>query len=326
MTSENLAPAAEKPFVLAHLSDPHLSDMGAVRFRHLFSKRLYGYLRWQLHRGTEHHGAVLSALLDDLKHQRPDHVALTGDLTHLSLPAEFQTARIWLESIGRPHQVTVIPGNHDAYVPTEWHRSHAHLADYMLSDDAPAPTGPSAGVDSVFPSWRVRGPIALIGICTAHPSAPYLAVGSIGRDQLRRLEKVLDQAARRNLFRVILIHHPPAAGTVSWRKRLTDAAEFQALVQRYGADLILHGHAHRAARNRLPVPGGSVRVVGAPSASAIGRSHQRMARYYLYRIARADEGWSVELTVRIYDPAAKAFVAESAENFSTANRAIRIPR
>jgi 3',5'-cyclic AMP phosphodiesterase CpdA len=324
MTPENHPPAdsgsaaGKKPFVLAHLSDPHISNMGAVRFRDLFSKRLYGFLRWQLHRGTEHQGAVLSALIDDLKHHRPDHVALTGDLTHLSLPAEFQNARKWFQSIGTPHQVTVIPGNHDAYVPTQWRHTHAHWTDYMLSDDAPAPTGPSTGVYSVFPSWRVRGPIALIGICTAHPSAPYLAVGSIGEDQMQRLEKILDQATRRNLFRVILIHHPPAAGTVSWRKRLTDAAEFQALVQQYGADLILHGHAHRAARNQLPVPGGNVQVVGAPSASAIGRSHQRMARYYIYRIAPGSGGWNVDLTVRIYAPEQKVFITESQEQFRTA--------
>jgi 3',5'-cyclic AMP phosphodiesterase CpdA len=316
------SPAGKKPFVLAHLSDPHISNMGAVRIRDLFSKRLYGFLRWQLHRGTEHHGAVLSALLDDLKHHRPDHVALTGDLTHLSLPAEFQNARKWFQSIGPPQQVTVIPGNHDAYVPTQWRHTHAHWTDYMLSDDAPAPTGPSTGVYSVFPSWRVRGPIALIGICTAHPSAPYLAVGSIGEDQMQRLEKILDQATRRNLFRVILIHHPPAAGTVSWRKRLTDAAEFQALVQQYGADLILHGHAHRAARNQLPVPGGNVQVVGAPSASAIGRSHQRMARYYIYRIAPGSAGWNVDLTVRIYAPEQKVFITESQEQFRTSNKSI----
>jgi 3',5'-cyclic AMP phosphodiesterase CpdA len=330
MTDENYPPAdshpsaGNKPFVLAHLSDPHLSDMGAVRVRDLLCKRIYGYLRWQLHRGTEHHGAVLSALLDDLKHHRPDHVALTGDLTHLSLPAEFENARKWFQSIGPPHQVTVIPGNHDAYVRTAWGQTHAHWTDYMLSDDAPAPTVPSTGVYSVFPSWRVRGPVALIGVCTAHPSAPYLAVGSIGGDQMQRLEKILDQATRRNLFRVILIHHPPAAGTVSWRKRLTDAVQFRALIEQYGADLVLHGHAHRAARNQLPVPGGSVQVVGAPSASALGRNHQRMARYYIYRIASNSGGWNVALTVRIYDPATKAFVTEAEEQFSTANQANNI--
>jgi 3',5'-cyclic AMP phosphodiesterase CpdA len=141
-------------------------------------------------------------------------------------------------------------------------------------------------------------------------------VGGIGADQLQRLEETLAQAARSNLFRVVLIHHPPAAGTVSWRKRLTDAARFRALIEQYGADLVLHGHSHRASRNQLPVPGGNVQVVGAPSSSALGRSHRRMARYYIYRIASADEGWRVRMTVRIYSPTEKAFVTESQEEFN----------
>ena len=160
----------------------------------------------------------------------------------------------------------------------------------------------------------------MIGVCTAHPSAPYLAVGGIGAAQMQRLEEILAQAAGSGLFRVVLIHHPPAVGTVSWRKRLTDAARFRDLLKQYGADLVLHGHAHRASRNQLPVPGGSVQVVGAPSASALGRTHRRMARYYIYRITPADEGWEVELTVRIYSPAASAFVTENQEQFNMPKR------
>ena len=316
------APAGHKPFVLAHLSDPHISNMRVVRLPDLLNKRIYGYLRWKLHRGTEHRGPVLPALLKDLRHHQPDHVAVTGDITHLSLPAEFESTTKWLRSIGPPDQVTVIPGNHDAYIATEWSSTHAHWIEYMLSDEAPAPAQLPDGIYSIFPTWRVRGPLALIGVCTAHPSAPYLAVGGIGAGQLLRLEEILAQAARSNLFRVVLIHHPPAAGTVSWRKRLTDAVQFRALLQHYGADLVLHGHAHRASRNQLPVPGGSVQVVGAPSASALGRTDRRMARYYLYRITPADGGWDVAMTVRVYSPAASAFVTETEENFGTANRAI----
>ena len=314
------APDSKKPLVLVHLSDPHIANMRTVRLLDLFSKRAYGYLRWRLQRGGEHRGPVLSAMLEDLRQHRPDHVAVTGDLTHLSLPTEFEAAVKWLRSIGPPDRVTVIPGNHDAYVATEWASTHAHWTDYMLSDEAPAPTEPPDGVCSIFPSWRVRGPLALIGVCTAHPSPPYLAVGGIGADQMQRLEEILAQAAGSGLFRVVLIHHPPAAGTVSWRKRLTDAARFRDVLKQYGADLVLHGHAHRASRNQLPVPGGSVQVVGAPSASALGRTHRRMARYYLYRITAADRGWNVGLSERMYDPAANALVTENQEQFDMPKR------
>ena len=30
---------------------------------------------------------------------------------------EIDAARIWLEALGTPHDVSVVPGNHDAYVP-----------------------------------------------------------------------------------------------------------------------------------------------------------------------------------------------------------------
>jgi len=317
MTAENHPPAdsgssaGENRFVLAHLSDPHISNMGAVRIRDLFCKRLYGFLRWQLHRGTEHHGAVLSALLDDLKHHRPDHVAVTGDLTHLSLPAEFKNARKWLQSIGSPQQVTVIPGNHDAYVHTDWHKTMAHWTEYMLSDIPQDNDHNIKNMDRIFPCLRIRGRVAIIGVCTAQPSAPHLAVGSIGTLQLHRLEKILSQTARQKYFRVLLIHHPPVSGTVSWRKRLTDAPALQSLLARFGAELILHGHAHRAHQGYLKTPSGSVPVMGAPSITAVDRQPDRRARYYIYHISPGDDDWNVRLQVRIYSPDENRFIRES---------------
>ena len=127
-------PAAASPYTLAHISDPHFACMDAVRPRHLMSKRLFGYLRWKLHRGSEHGSRVLPALEADLALTKPDHIAVTGDLTHLGLSAEFKKARQWLQKLGSPAQVTVIPGNHDAYVKLDWHQTMAHWTDYMIPD------------------------------------------------------------------------------------------------------------------------------------------------------------------------------------------------
>ena len=41
---------------------------------------------------------------------------MTGDLVNISLPGEYAPALAWLESLGSPHDVTLVPGNHDAYV------------------------------------------------------------------------------------------------------------------------------------------------------------------------------------------------------------------
>ena len=47
----------------------------------------------------------------------PDHIAVTGDLVNLALDDEVEAARGWLETVGPPDLVSVVPGNHDAYVP-----------------------------------------------------------------------------------------------------------------------------------------------------------------------------------------------------------------
>jgi len=311
----NDASSAEPSITLAHLSDPHIACMNAIKVQDLLSKRIFGYLRWKLHRGAEHGSGVLAALQSDLAQTKPDHIAVTGDLTHLSLPAEFIKAEQWLQSLGPPDRVTVIPGNHDAYVKTAWRQGWSHWTDYMRGDNAGIDDQTVRNPDGIFPSLRIRSPMALIGVCTAQPSAPHLAIGSISAGQLRKLEAILAQTSRQQLFRVVLVHHPPAPGTVSWRKRLTDAPALRSLIARYGAELILHGHSHRALRHHLKTSTGSVPVMGAPSASALGRTPERRARYYIYRIAPAADGWNVELTVRVYSLDKNSFITERAQQF-----------
>ena len=306
-----VAPTNRTPLVLAHLSDPHFASISDIRARQLANKRLYGYLKWKLHRKAEHRETILAALQDDLKRTRPDHIAVTGDLTHLSLPAEFQKARQWLQTLGPPTDVTVIPGNHDAYVETDWNQTFALWIDYMLSDEARIGDHSPLNMDNIFPSLRVRGRTALIGVCTAQPTAPYMAVGSVGAGQMKKLETILARTGKQRLFRVLLIHHPPAPGSVSWRKRLKDSSALCTLLARHGAELILHGHAHHTAQTYLRIPLGKVPVVGAPSASALGRTRRRRARYYIYRISPNENGWDVRCSVRVYSPEKSRFIAEN---------------
>ena len=107
-----------KPFVLAHLSDPHLGPLPRPGARELASKRLIGYINWRRNRHRIHRRDALDAITRDLRGEQPDHVAVTGDLVNIALPAEFVHARHWLEVLGRPADVSVVPGNHDAYVAT----------------------------------------------------------------------------------------------------------------------------------------------------------------------------------------------------------------
>lgn len=309
-------------FTLAHLSDLHLSPPDDVKIGELLNKRIYGYLNWQLRRGAEHRGEVLEALLRDLQRTEPDHIAITGDLTHLGLPREFQKAASLLSSLGPPSKVTVIPGNHDAYVGGDWTTTFGLWKDYMLSDAAYLHEQAGTNSGSTFPSLRVRGLAALIGVSTARPSAPFLAVGSIGRVQLRKLERILVEAAQQRLFRIVLTHHPPVHGTVSWRKRLTDDSEFRSVLARCGAELILHGHAHRDSLKYCETPSGRAPAVGVPSSSSLGLKPHRRARYNLYRVTRAGDGWKVVMSVRLYSPVEVSFTHESENQLTISPPAI----
>jgi len=300
----------EEVFRLIHLSDPHLFSITNVRLRELLNKRVYAYFSWRLHRQAEHCGEVLAALLKDMQSLKPDHIVLTGDLTHMGLPSEFRQAQEMLQSLGPPSKVMVIPGNHDTYVATAWERTFRLWSDYLASDADHCFPEAAKARNIVFPTLRVRGPIALIGVSTACPTIPFLATGSIGKVQMKKLENILDETRRRHLLRVVLIHHPPVPGAVSWRKRLTDQAAFQALLARHGAELILHGHTHRTYLGHLETPGGRVFSIGVPSASSLGRTAHRRARYHVFRLIRTESGLEMLLTVRVYSPTKQRFIDE----------------
>jgi 3',5'-cyclic AMP phosphodiesterase CpdA len=279
-------------FVLAHLSDPHIPPLPRPRLAELAGKRLLGFVNWRLRRRALHRADVLAAVVDDLKAAQPDHVVVTGDLANIALPAEFGPARAWLDRLGTPHDVTVIPGNHDAYVRATGAHALQYWAPYMRGDDGHA--------SSDFPFVRRRGPLALIALSSALPTGLFMATGRLGREQLSLLAKHLRRLAAEGAFRVVLIHHPPA-GVRPWHKRLTDAKALLDVLQAHGAELVLHGHDHCRSVLRLAGPGASIPLVGVPSASA---NEHGPAGYNLYRIDGSAGRWHCEMIARGFHPEA----------------------
>jgi 3',5'-cyclic AMP phosphodiesterase CpdA len=279
-------------FTLAHLSDPHLPPLPSLRLRDLAGKRALGYLNWTRNRQKVHKRDVLDTLVSDLQAQRPDHIAITGDLVNLALEAEFAPSRAWLESVGPPDRVTVIPGNHDAYVRATQHRFAQAWGNYLDSDDA-------AGGGVTFPSLRRRGPLALISVSSAVPTPPLMATGRLGRTQLDALGRVLEQLSAEQSFRVLLIHHPLRSD--SRAKRLTDSSELLALLKQHGVELILHGHDHVHSTIWVDGPKGSIPAIGVPSASAVAHGRYPAAAYNLFSIKRDGAAWRCEQTVRGVD-------------------------
>jgi 3',5'-cyclic AMP phosphodiesterase CpdA len=277
--------------VLAHLSDPHL-PLPRPRLSELAGKRALGFLNWHRGRRHEHRFEILETIVRDLEANAPDHVAVTGDLVNIALPGEFAPALDFLARVGPPDRVTFVPGNHDTYVRATMEHSNRHWGEYMRGDDpADAPAGR-------FPFVRRRGPVALVGLSTAAPTAPFMATGKLGPDQLRELGARLAGLAAEGVFRVVLLHHPPAPFEADRLRKLTDAAAFRQVLREHGAELVLHGHTHVHSLAWLDGPAGRIPAVGVPSASAsLAEDHER-ASYNLYRIEGRPGGWRCEAISR----------------------------
>jgi len=320
-------------FTLAHLSDPHLAPLPRPSLIELISKRVTGYINWQRRRRFIHDADVLAKMVADLKTQAADHIAVTGDLCNIALPEEFVRGATWLQSLSAPSDVTVIPGNHDAYVRSMMGEPQRCWGDYMRGDDlilvhsrtrAQPAAGPSTGsggnlerdpqsqpsatlsprvrgdkqFTGSFPFVRRRGPLALVALSTAVPTGIGMATGTLGAAQLARLGETLAALAREKLFRVVLIHHPPVS-QAKWYKRLTDAADFLRVIAAHGAELVLHGHDHLHMLNWLVGPNGTrVPAVGVPSASAAWGMSRDSAAYNLYAIGGAPGAWTCEMISR----------------------------
>lgn len=281
-------------FRLAHLSDIHLGPLPEVTYRELASKRITGWVNWQRNRKRSMHDGVVDAILQDMDAQAPDHVAVTGDLVNLALDAEIQLAHLWLEQAGRPDRMTVVPGNHDAYVPGALAKACKAWGDYVAGDGMTAPDGRHG-----FPTLRRRGPIALIGVSSARSSAPFMASGYFREKQARRLAEMLDQTGREGLFRVVLIHHPPVHGAAAPHKRLFGITRFQRVVAKHGADLVLHGHTHVPTLHWISGPKEeAVPVVGVSAAGQGLGGSKPPAQYNLLDIEGEPGDWSLRLIRR----------------------------
>jgi 3',5'-cyclic AMP phosphodiesterase CpdA len=149
-----------------------------------------------------------------------------------------------------------------------------------------------------FPYLRRRGNVVLVGLSSGVPTAPFLATGWLGAKQLTELAAMLNQLSNENLFRVVLIHHPPVT-EAQQHKRLLDAHVLKRVIAAHGVDLLLHGHDHLHMVNWLEGPNGTrVPAVGVPSASAKPGTDKDAAAYNLYRIDGRPGAWHCELISR----------------------------
>jgi 3',5'-cyclic AMP phosphodiesterase CpdA len=270
-------------FLLAHLSDAHIGPIPRPNLAELLGKRVTGYVNWLNKRAEQHDMEMLARLVADIAEQKPDHIAMTGDIVNIGLEGEFALAEQWLEGLGSPQDVSFSPGNHDAYVKS--------AMPFVSSVFAPWTTSDEGGDD--YPYLRRRGEVALIGLSSGVPTAPFVASGRLGERQCEELASLLDQTKAEGLARVVLIHHPPHKGGARPLRGLQDAEMAESVIARHGTELVLHGHNHKQSVHFLPGPEGRVPVVGVASASAKAGAHSPGPAYNLFSIERRGEGFDI---------------------------------
>jgi 3',5'-cyclic AMP phosphodiesterase CpdA len=295
-------------FRLAHVSDLHATRARFSGADEWNAKRAFGWLSYHTRRKRRYRPELAARVVDALVASAPDHVAVTGDLTHMGLAAEVTEAATWLARIGPPERVTLVPGNHDAYGAR---RDHAVMDAWRPYFDSDAAHAAALGT-RVFPILRVRGPMALLGLSSAVPTPVHLATGRTGAAQRELLADLLADLGARGLCRIVLVHHPPTRHDVSWRRRLEDGPELCALLARVGAELVLHGHTHRAARDAIAGPRGAIPVLGVPATSSAVPS--RRGAHQVFAIAeRAGGGFALTRELYELSPSGDALVSRGVE-------------
>jgi 3',5'-cyclic AMP phosphodiesterase CpdA len=284
--------------LLAHLSDVHLAPLPRPQFHHLMNKRFLGYVNWQRRKG-HHRSDVLDVIVGDMLERDPGHIAVTGDLINIALPEEFILARLWLDKLGTPETVSVVPGNHDAYSPFWSDPRLRHWRPYMISNEAGAERFGAHGLH--FPYVRLYDRIALIGLSSARATLPGMASGWLGAGQMREVANILSKLGEEGYCRIVMIHHPPLPGMTSHVRGLHDAGRFKGVLTAHGAELVLHGHNHRTVQEWLPTSSKPIPIIGVSSASLLHAQPEKSASYNLFTIEEIRDRWEISMLTRRLD-------------------------
>jgi len=286
---------------IAHVSDLHVLSGTGAHWRHIiFNKRLTGYANLILRRGRVHRREYLLAVLSAAV-ARADHLVVTGDITNLSLEHEYQEARALLDEAAQRTEVTVVPGNHDIYLPsTHRRRRFPHHFDQFLQSDLPQlardlPAGR-------FPCVKLRGRLAIIALSSGVPRPPFIAAGYVGHAQLEAFEAVLAHPEVQRRTPIVLIHHPPVdtrPRIAQLRDGLVDAAALRSSLARLPRGLVLFGHLHVRVRCELPTLSGKLDVIGASGAALDHPDRSVRAGFNLYEF---DDDSLASVEAHVVDP------------------------
>ncbi len=326
---------------LAHFSDLHVLALDGVSFTRYLNKRLTGVANLALRRAPLdelsgawraaaermpsrfrkkdfHRTEYVRSVAREIARTGVEHVVVTGDITNLALEPEFAAAREILEGELHlaPHDISIIPGNHDHYTrgAIEDQRFAQFFAEYIHSDVG------NTGSGEHFPFAKIRGPLAIVGLSSAVPRAPFVAAGEIGRAQLDAFSAILAHHEVKTRSLVVLVHHPPSAPRSRVKRYMESLRDGDALLLRMRhlkRGLILHGHLHKRIRSTIATDDGELVVAGAASASLHHSHEARMSGFNVYEFD--DDGVLDSIDAHVFDASRAEFHREQVPTVALEN-------
>jgi 3',5'-cyclic AMP phosphodiesterase CpdA len=283
-------------FRIAHISDLHIPPLPRIRLKDLASKRLLGLFSWHHKWKSEHKQKILDALQSHINKMNPDHICVTGDITYTTLPAEVDKAEQWMAQLAEANKISLIPGNHDAYVNGALDYAVEKWSRWMHDDDG----------ETGFPYLHRRGPVNIVGLSSAVVTPPAISYGQIGQEQLEKTEKLLKKVQGEERPTILMLHHAPQDGAATEKRALADRKDLQAILKRTPVDLVLHGHLHYPVHALLEGPQKPIPVLGAASASAIGK-RKAAAHYHILELEQSEGKLEIKVQHFNYDSDKEAF-------------------
>jgi 3',5'-cyclic-AMP phosphodiesterase len=174
--------------------------------------------------------ATLRAAIAKIKAeaQQPSFVLHTGDLTHLSKPAEFDALQQVLSELGLP--IFYVPGEHD-----------------ILEDDG-ANYLQRFGKGTRGAGWHSfdQNGVHFVGLVNV-VNLKAGGLGTLGREQLEWLEKDLKHLKSSTPI-VVFAHIPLWSVYPEWGWGTDDSARALSYLKRFGSVSVLNGHIHQVMR------------------------------------------------------------------------------
>jgi 3',5'-cyclic AMP phosphodiesterase CpdA len=193
--------------------------------------------------------------LDAARRLGANHVVLSGDLTEIGTPGEYETlAEILHDSGIAPEKMTLVPGNHDMY-------SSADAWRWALGGPLSAFARTSATEHGKM--VELAGATLLPLDATFHQPVTRSA-GCISVEALEAIKVRASDPAFADRPLVAIQHHPPFVRKTHawhWIDGLIGARSLMSLLERFRHLFVLHGHLHTMVNRALGC--GVARILGA---------------------------------------------------------------